>query len=133
MRRSERSGEPEREAQGWLRQTEDLESRMARALDLAVEGLMDHDTLRRKLGALDEQKQDAEAERAASRDRRNRVEDLETSKRSCWLGSCSPQRYHLHYWDEATPLEEVQVEELSEASTLEDVYPYRFIRDAQRV
>jgi hypothetical protein len=26
-----------------------------------------------------------------------------------------------------------QVEELSEASALEDVYPYRFIRNAQRL
>jgi hypothetical protein len=39
---------------------------------------MDHDALRQKLGALDERKQDAEAELAASRDRRNRAEDLET-------------------------------------------------------
>jgi aryl-alcohol dehydrogenase-like predicted oxidoreductase len=30
-------------------------------------------------------------------------------------------------------LDEDQVEELSEASVLEDVYPYRFIREAQRV
>jgi len=30
-------------------------------------------------------------------------------------------------------LSEEQLEELSEASALEDVYPYRFIRNAQRV
>ena len=30
-------------------------------------------------------------------------------------------------------LDEEQVDELSEASVLEDVYPYRFIRNAQRV
>jgi aryl-alcohol dehydrogenase-like predicted oxidoreductase len=29
-------------------------------------------------------------------------------------------------------LAEDQVDELSEASALEDIYPYRFIRDAQR-
>jgi Recombinase zinc beta ribbon domain/Recombinase len=80
VRRSEGSGDPEREAQGWLRQIEDLESRRARALDLAVEGLMDHDTLRQKLGELDEQKQTAEAELASCRDHRSRVEDLEALK-----------------------------------------------------
>ena len=30
-------------------------------------------------------------------------------------------------------LDEEQVDELSEASALEDVYPYRFIRNAQRI
>jgi len=30
-------------------------------------------------------------------------------------------------------LDEDQVEDLSEASAIEDVYPYRFIRNAQRV
>ncbi len=30
-------------------------------------------------------------------------------------------------------LDEQQVDELSEAGALEDVYPYRFIRNAQRV
>jgi len=80
IRRGERSGDPEREAQGWLRQIEDLERRRARALDLAVDGLMDHDTLRQKLSELDGQKETAEAELAACRDRRGRVEDLEALK-----------------------------------------------------
>lgn len=80
IRRSEGSGDPEREAQSWLRQIEDLESRRARALDLAVDGLMDRDTLRQKLSELDAQKQTAEAELAACRDRRGRVEDLEALK-----------------------------------------------------
>jgi site-specific DNA recombinase len=80
IKRSERSGDPEREAQGWLRQIADLEARRARALDLAVEGLMDRDTLRQKLGEFDEQKQTAEAELAACRDRRSRVENLEALK-----------------------------------------------------
>jgi aryl-alcohol dehydrogenase-like predicted oxidoreductase len=75
------------------------------------------------------------------------------------LGTDYIDLYQVHCWDAATPLEETfsaltdlvrsgkvryigasgweltgeQVEELSEASALEDVYPYRFIRNAQRV
>jgi hypothetical protein len=80
IRRSEGSGDPEREAQGCLKRIKDLEGRRARAFDLAVDGLMDRDTLRQKLSELDGQKETAEAELAACRDRRGRVEDLEALK-----------------------------------------------------
>jgi site-specific DNA recombinase len=81
IRRSEGSGDPEREAQGWLRQIEDLEQRKARAQDLAIEGLLDHATLRQKLSELDRQKETAQAGLAACRDRRGRIEDLQALKR----------------------------------------------------
>jgi hypothetical protein len=51
-----------------------------RAFDLAVDGLMDRDTLRQKLSELDGQKETAKAELAACRDHRGRVEDLEALK-----------------------------------------------------
>ena len=49
------------------------------------------------------------------------------------IGACTLEQLEDNIGASRWELTEEQVDELSEASALEDVYPYRFIRNAQRV
>ena len=49
------------------------------------------------------------------------------------IGTRTLEQLDDYFGASSWELTEEQVEELSEASALEDVYPYRFIRNAQRV
>jgi len=49
------------------------------------------------------------------------------------IGTCTLEQLEDNIGASRWELTEEQVDELSEASALEDVYPYRFIRNAQRV
>jgi aryl-alcohol dehydrogenase-like predicted oxidoreductase len=49
------------------------------------------------------------------------------------IGACTLEQLEDNLGASGWTLDEEQVEELSDASSLEDVYPYRFIRNAQRV
>ena len=59
-------GDPERDAQIWLRKLEEADRKRAGYQDMAAEGLITFDELRAKLAALEETRETAERETSAS-------------------------------------------------------------------
>ncbi|MDP9476404.1 MAG: recombinase family protein [Actinomycetota bacterium] len=77
QRRATRSGNPEREEKAWLERLASLDRKRGGYLDLAAEGIMGRDELRAKLAELQDARETAEEELAASRGRRERIEQME--------------------------------------------------------
>ena len=73
-------GDPEREARAWLRKLEEVDLQRRRAQDLAIQGLLDPDELRARLGELQDTREAAERELEALKDRREQLEQLERDR-----------------------------------------------------
>lgn len=75
-RRKAMRGDPEQEAQTWLRKLEEVDLKRRRAQDLAIQGLLDPDELRATLAELKETRQTAERELEALKGCREQIEQL---------------------------------------------------------
>ena len=73
-------GDPERDAQIWLRKLEEADRKRAGYQDMAAEGLITFDELRAKLAALEETRETAERELTALKDRKDRIDHMERDK-----------------------------------------------------
>jgi hypothetical protein len=73
-------GDPEREARAWLRKLEEVDLQRRRAQDLAIQGLLDPDELRARLGELQDTREAAERELEALKGRREQLEQLERDR-----------------------------------------------------
>lgn len=78
--REEMRGDPDREAQAWLRKLDETDRKRSGYLDLAAEGIMGRDELKTKLATLDETRKTAERELAALKDNERRIEMMERDK-----------------------------------------------------
>ena len=80
LKRSERSGDPQKEAKVWVDELAKLERMRDGYHDQAAEGLLGFDKLREKLAALDERRVTAERELEALEGRREELERLERDR-----------------------------------------------------
>lgn len=78
-RRSMR-GDPEKEAETWLRKMSEVDRKRSGFQDLAAEGLIKLDELRAKLAELEETRQTAERELETLKHRQRHLEELERDK-----------------------------------------------------
>jgi site-specific DNA recombinase len=80
LKRSERSGDPQKQAKVWVDEFVKIERMRDGYHDQAAEGLLDFDKLREKLAALDERRATAERELEALKGRREELERLERER-----------------------------------------------------
>jgi site-specific DNA recombinase len=80
LKRSERSGDPQKEANVWIDELAKLERMRDGYHDQAAEGLLGFDKLREKLAALDERRVTAERELEALKGRREELERLKRDR-----------------------------------------------------
>ena len=79
-RRKAMCGDPEQEARVWLRKLEEVDLQRRRSQDLAIQGLLDPDELRVRLGELQDTRETAERELEALKGRREQLEQLERDR-----------------------------------------------------
>ena len=80
LERAGAKGDPEREAEVWLRKLAEADGKRARYQEMAAEGLITFDELRAKLAELESMRKTAQRELEGLRDRRERVEELERDR-----------------------------------------------------
>lgn len=73
-------GDPDRDAQIWLRKLAEAARKRAGYQDMAAEGLITFDELRAKLAALEETRETAERELTGLKDRKERIDHMERDK-----------------------------------------------------
>ena len=73
-------GDPEKEAETWLRKMSEVDRKRSGFQDLAAEGLIKLDELRAKLAELEETRQTAEKELETLKHRQRHLEELERDK-----------------------------------------------------